>query len=501
MAWKLWTLDVARELSPTPEFLDSAARLCLEAGYGALGLYLEHRFRYPGLEWAQAAGSLGPEDVRRLRLAFPGLQVVPFVNVLSHMEGFLYCEGGQEMAEEPMRGMQANPWHPLAAEVAEKVVEGALSAFDSEVVHLGGDEAWQLGRHPDSQARMEDGRGKAALYAGHFGPICERVLAAGRRPALWADMVLEHPEAAAGLPKETLMFDWQYEGGCAESLARLQGLGFEVVCCPTVHVFDAAWCHLRKTEANVRAVARDALAGGAAGLCLATWESGLFGSMPTVMPAVRWAAQAFESPDGAGPLVEAFGAARPWAEALGCRLNEAGGVFAFDGHRHRLKSRLLLYSNPFLAWRFHGPELCGEVGEKALACAAEAEACAPGPAERGAAEFVRLAVEFVRHAGRARQEYAARRPEAAVAALAPARQVFELLEGIAKRNLEAWGGSRADVARCRGARRHVEEVMRRIREHGHGELGYLPAFEVLTDLRFVPHDQACWWLVNRWGEG
>jgi hypothetical protein len=27
----------------------------------------------------------------------------------------------------------------------------------------------------------------------------------------------------------------------------------------------------------------------------------------------------------------------------------------------------------------------------------------------------------------------------------------------------------------------------------------LPAWEVLTHPNFVPHDQACWWLVNKWG--
>lgn len=501
MAWTLWTYDVAREQSPPREFLSEVARMSLDAGYDALGLYLEHRFRYPGLEWAHGQAALGPDDVRWMRREFPGLDVVPFVNVLSHMEGFLYCQEGQPMAEEPMRGMQANPWHPGSQETVRRILEGVLAAFDSEVVHLGGDEAAQLGRHPDSARFLEgSGDGKAAAYAAHIGPLCERVLQSGRRPALWADMVLEHPEAADGIPEQTMLFDWQYEGGCASSLATLRAMGFEVVCCPTVHVFDAAWCHVPETEANVRAVAADAHAGAAAGACLTTWEAGLFGAYPTVLPAVRWAAGELRSPGSAGSLLDAFGASRPWAEALGVRLNQSGGVFGFDGHRSRFKCRLLLYGDPFLLWRRHGAELCGPVGDAALEACLEAERHSTTAVERQCAEFVRLGVEFARSAEAASLEYGAERPEGAVRTLATARQVFELLERAALRSHAEFGGSLADVERCRAARRHVEEVVRRVRAYGRRELGYLPAFEALTDRRFVPHDQGCWWLVNRWGE-
>jgi hypothetical protein len=501
MDWTLWTYDVAREQSPPREFLGEAARTSLAAGYDALGLYLEHRFRYPGLEWAHGVGAVGPEDVRWMRREFPALGLVPFVNVLSHMEGFLYCEEGQPMAEERMRGMQANPWSPGAQESVRRIVDGVLRVFDSEVVHLGGDEAAQLGRHADSARLMAgSGDGKARVYASHMGPLCERLLAEGRRPALWADMVLEHPEAAAGIPKRTLLFDWQYEGGCASSLASLRSMGFDVVGCPTVHVFDAAWCHLAETEANVRDVAADAHAGGAVGACLTTWEGGLFGSYPTVLPAVRWAGHELRSPGSGGDLVAAYGGSRGWAEAMGARLNQCGGLFAYDGHRNRLKCRLLLYGDPFLLWRHHGAELCGSVGEAALEVCQSAERLATTPAERQCAEFVRLALEFVRAAEAARQEYAGERPEGAVRALATARQVFDQLERIALRSHAEFGGSLADAERCRAARRHVEEVVRRVRAYGRRELGYLPAFEAITDRRFMPHDQACWWLVNRWGD-
>lgn len=503
MAWKLWTYDIAREQSPSFDVLASAALASVNGGYDALGLYLEHRFAFPGVPWAQGTGALQPGTVKRLREEFPSLEVVPFLNLLGHMEGFLYCEEGQAMAEEPMAGMQGNMWDERFQELCAVLVRDALDSFDSEVVHLGGDEAAQLLRHPDSVARTEtvEGDKKAWLYGHHFAPFCRQVLEAGRRPALWADMFLEHPTAAEQIPRETLLFDWQYDGGCADTTARLQAMGFEVVCCPTVHVFDAVWAHLPETEANIRAVAADARAAGAYGTCLTTWECGLFGNYSTVLPAVEWAGRAFDDPEVPESIVEAYGPGSEWAHEMGVALNLAGVPFAFEHHRNRLKCSLLLFGNPFLAWRHHGEALCGEAGTVALKVLERAKAAAQTQAQLGVVSFARAVIEFVRVAEIARREYRAGRTEQCVAALAPLRRLFDDLATLARHNALEAGGSQADVERCLAAKRHVETVILRVRAYGQRELGYLPAFEVLTDPRFVPHDQACWWNVNRWGLG
>lgn len=492
MPLRLWTLDLAREQAPSFDHLVEYARVSLEAGYDGIGLYLEHRFAYPSAPWAAGDGALTPAMARRLRSEFPSLHVVPFLNLLGHVEGFLKCVEGASFAEEPGRGMQGCPSNPDFARFCEGLLKDALAAFDSEIVHLGGDETDQLGRCPRCK-----GSSPAELYAGHLAPLVERTVRAGRRPAIWGDMLLAHPEAAAGLPKETLVFDWQYFGGLRESAPKLTDAGFEVVGCPTLHVYDAAWMHLDESERNVREVSRDAIDLGLAGTCLTTWECGLFGAYDTLLPAVAWARRAMDDPGGAPPLSAEYG---EWGRLMGQALNRLGGVFGFDGHRSRLKCRLLLYGDPFLAWRHHAYQLVGPDGDAALDLCERALAAAPGEAEKGVALFVRGAVEFVRLADRAARHWEACQAEQAVAALAPTRYLFDTLEAVAHRTHERTGGSQADAARCRTAKEAVERVIRRIREHGQGELGYRPTFQALTDPRFCAHDQACWWQVNAWGD-
>lgn len=503
MPLRMWMLDLAREQSPSLDHLRKYLRLTQESGFDALGLYFESRFAHPATPFAHGVGCVTPDDVRALQAEFPSVGIVPFLNLLGHCEQLLYTEEGKRYREELLKGMQACPTNEEFRELCRRKVADTLAVFSSQVIHIGGDETWQLGSCDACRRRLEEG-GKARIYGEHFGPLAQQVLDAGRTPAIWGDMFEQHPEALEYIPQGTLIFDWKYFSGCADSTRRFQDAGFEVVGCPALHTYNAAWLHVNKSEENVRQVASDCRDLGAHGVCVTTWECGLLGAYDTLFPAIRASATLCHDPDAPeGAFLRAYleesERHEEWARLLGVELEECGGVFGFSGHRNKLKCRLLLYSDPFLAWMRHADELMGETGERALGAAARAEAIAPDDATRGVAEFVRLAIEFVRSAELARRAYAAGRVGDCLKRLADCRAVFDPMERIATRTHARIGGSLADIERCRIAREKVETVMRRVKQYGDGSLGYLPAFEVLTHPRFVPHDQACWWLINSWG--
>lgn len=495
-------LDFAREQAVTRDHVFTYARMAQEAGYGSLGLYLEHRFAYACVPWAQGKQCITADLVRDLQSEFPSLTLVPFLNVLGHMEGFIYTEGGRHLREETFTGLQACPSHPELRVLATQIVDEVMGVFSSDIVHIGGDETYQLHRCSRCLAAVPDGVDdpKAWLYNDFYRPLLEQVLRAGRTPGIWGDMFLDHPAALDGIPRDTVIFDWHYEGGVAESAAKFEG--FRVYGCPTLHVFDAAWMHVEASERNVREVSKDVRDLGLEGVCVTLWEGGLFGAYDTMFPALGWCAAASGDSETLETIVDFYAAESreygEWAHLMGVDLERIGGVFAYRMHRHMLKSRLLMYSNPFLAWMHHHEELCGSLGDAALAVLEKALRLAPSEACKNATLFVRGAVEFVRLAEAAHTCYARGDVEKAVAALAPARYLFETLEAAAKSNHLRIGGSMADIERCRAAKRHVETVIHRIRQYGGGELGYLPSFEVLTNPRFMPHDQGCWWLVNKW---
>jgi len=286
----MWTYDIAREQGPDIDTLRRFCDLTLASGYNALGLYLEHRFAYPSAPWAHGKGALTPEMAIWLQERYKDLQIIPFLNLLGHYEGFLYTEEGRRYAEERFRGMQACPSNPAFVEFARQILDDVLGIFTSEIVHIGGDETGQLGLCPSCRSRekgTEDGKG--LVYGEHFGPLAQRVLDAGRRPAVWGDMFFEHPGALDSIPSQTLIFDWQYFRSPEFTSRMFFDRGFDVVLSPTLHTYNALWLHLPQSERNVREHVEVAQRNGAYGVCLTTWECGLMGNYETLMPAIKGA--------------------------------------------------------------------------------------------------------------------------------------------------------------------------------------------------------------------
>ncbi|HEY3781112.1 MAG TPA: family 20 glycosylhydrolase [Fimbriimonadaceae bacterium] len=531
MLLNMWMYDLAREQAPTYDHLQTFCRLSLDSGYNGLGLYLEHRFKYKSAPWIAGTGALEPETIKKLQKEFPELQIIPFINLLGHFEGFLYSEQGHQFAEEPFVGMQACPSNSDFVALAKNLINDTVEAFSSEIIHIGGDETMQLGRCPKCKAKVEewekqegvDGKGK--LFGEHFGPMAKYVNDLGRRPAVWGDMFLEHPQALEYMPKNTLMFDWQYFDSCLESSEKWMEKGYDVVLSPTLHVYDAAWCHLLPSEANVRQLTKEAREINAFGLCLTTWECGLFSAYDSLFPAISATGKIFsgKTPIPTRPFrdtestnlkeeadydieqslfLKAYSEENEryevWARIMGVDLNECGKAFAFNGMRSSLKVRFLLQANPFLVWLNHHEELTGPRGDKALLLVNEALKVAPNEAAKGISLFVRSVIEFVRIVENARQEYSDGNSEKTIAKLALTRQIFDDLSRVATRTHNRIGGSLADIERCKVAKEQVERVIVRIRRYADGSLGYMPSFEHLTSLNFMPHDQAAWWLINHW---
>jgi len=289
----MWTYDLAREQSPTIDHLRRFCDLSLESGYNAIGLYLEHRFAYPSTPWSHGKGCLIPEIVQTLQQEYRTLQIIPFINLLGHFEGFLYTEEGRQYSELLFKGMQACPSKPEFVELANGILDDTLAIFESSIIHIGGDETQHLGACPQCKARVAEYEkkigvdGKAKLFGEHFAPLIEKVIDAGRRPGIWGDMLHAHPDAMSALHKATLVFDWQYFQTAGMTSQKFRAQGFDMVYCPAFHTYNATWLHLPQSERNVRENAVSAANDMAYGVCVTTWECGLFGNYETLIPAIR----------------------------------------------------------------------------------------------------------------------------------------------------------------------------------------------------------------------
>ncbi|KKL57313.1 hypothetical protein LCGC14_2236640, partial [marine sediment metagenome] len=90
-------------------------------------------------------------------------------------------------------------------------IEDVLTVMpDVAHFHLGGDEAWTFGTHPDTKAYIE-ANGKGALYLHHVEPLLDLLNERGVRPILWHDMMISwDDQAVQRLAEKADLCVWGY---------------------------------------------------------------------------------------------------------------------------------------------------------------------------------------------------------------------------------------------------------------------------------------------------
>lgn len=171
---------------------------------------------------AEVAGLV--RDCRRL-----GIDVVPLQQTFGHVEYILRHPRYAALREDEKDLCQVCPSRPGAVlPVLREILADVASLHPSDYFHIGGDETYLLGHCPVCRERSRRD-GKSRVYVDHVAAIARAVRDLGKRPLLWADMLLKHPEAADALPNDCIFIDWNYGWDPARfgDHAALRRRGFE----------------------------------------------------------------------------------------------------------------------------------------------------------------------------------------------------------------------------------------------------------------------------------
>jgi len=156
-----------------------------------------------------------PEQVNVIaeRCRTLGIALVPQVQSLGHMENVLRLPQYAHLREVPERTDCLNPLAEGAGELIAAMVDELLDALpDTCWLHLGGDEAWTFGQHPQTAAYVQQ-HGEAALFLHHIEPLLQRVTRRGVRPILWHDMLAHwSDDDLARVAEHADLMVWGYGG-------------------------------------------------------------------------------------------------------------------------------------------------------------------------------------------------------------------------------------------------------------------------------------------------
>ena len=214
--WFMW--DFARQRRFDRGEFDIVATKLRDLGFNGIGLYLEGAFELKSIGGGVLReGIMTCEDAKwvKEKCKALGIDVFPMTNVVGHMEHFLRQERFSQLCTDgSLYNMDFTL--PQAKEFAMKIVNDYIEAFDTDYIHLGGDE---VSLTPENRP----------LYAKFLSGICDDLLARGITPAIWNDMLWNHKELCEPFSREVEIFDWFYYGHRPQSIKYFKEQGFKTV--------------------------------------------------------------------------------------------------------------------------------------------------------------------------------------------------------------------------------------------------------------------------------
>ena len=278
-------LDISRDRVPTLATVLDLVDMLAGWKINQLQLYTEHTFAYRSHPevWASASPFSG-QDILELdaycRQRY--VELVPNQNSFGHMHRWLRHPRYAALAET--LDEFATPWgvtmtgpfglapeDPGSLELLRGLYDELLPHFSSRMFNVGCDETIDLGQGR-SKAACEQ-RGVGRVYLDFLLKIYGEVAARGRTMQFWGDIIIQHPELIAELPKDAIALEWGYQAGhpFAEHCPQFAASGLSFYVCPGTSSWNSIGGRTDNAIGNLLNAAENGLKHGANGYLITDW--------------------------------------------------------------------------------------------------------------------------------------------------------------------------------------------------------------------------------------
>jgi hexosaminidase len=184
-------LDIARGGVPNLKTFQTILKWMFLLKYNKFAIYFEDLFPWTGKpEIGKNRGRLTNEEWKQILKTGSELSidVFPSLELLGHMEHILKIPKYQEFSELWWMGYDClDISNKRAKKFAISLLEDALDKTTSDLIHIGGDETWILGRGR-SLDTLHEYKGPE-LYLEHYREMVKTVTDRNKTPMLWGDML------------------------------------------------------------------------------------------------------------------------------------------------------------------------------------------------------------------------------------------------------------------------------------------------------------------------
>lgn len=208
LSFRGFHLDVSRGAVPRFSILEKLCIRLVLLKFNAVSLYIEDTVAPPSDSQSNFKKSmLFPWEIEKLGRVLQrlGIGFFPSMQTLCHLRNWLQRPGNQNhssrMSEDCIDAENSE-----AKEAIRKYVSSVSAYFPSDLLNIGMDECAAL----DSPE----------LYSSYFQETARYFLDQGKKVAVWGDMFLHYRELIRTIPRDVLVFNWDYFSESEEDFSK-----------------------------------------------------------------------------------------------------------------------------------------------------------------------------------------------------------------------------------------------------------------------------------------
>ena len=186
-----------------------------DMGYNAVLWEVENKIKWETCPECISPDAFSKETFKKI-LSYSrslGLEPIPLLQTVGHAEYVLQHKKYFSFREDSTRYDCYATCKPEVRKFLKTWIDEYLDLFgEIKYFHLGGDEAYVFASSPACSAEAEK-IGKGKLYAKYMKDIAAPLLSRNIRPCIWDDMILHYPAGLPDIPRNFIIWDWNYWDG------------------------------------------------------------------------------------------------------------------------------------------------------------------------------------------------------------------------------------------------------------------------------------------------
>lgn len=266
--------DWSRGPIPSLEYAKEQVRILSEYKINGYSIYAENIYEsklHPAIN--PYGGTITAEEIAEL-IEYARryhVEIIPQQQTFGHLHYVLRQERYAALGEKHGSQILSPAEEGSYAFVSDYLGE-IVPRFDSEFIHIGCDETFELGRGKSRDAVAESSH--TDVYLGHLRRVAALPELEGKKLLFWGEIAAEHPEKLDLLPENVIAVAWDYlpRDDFDKFIRPYADRNFPVFVAPGAfyggRVFPDYHAHL----ANIRNFVRDGQKYGALGMLDTSWD-------------------------------------------------------------------------------------------------------------------------------------------------------------------------------------------------------------------------------------